>query len=73
MKSSGAFRFFRGKLKIITLPAYSAELNPVEKLSMTQRNYREDSCRALSLFSINYLRSELSGSKKCPCRFQKAE
>ena len=73
MKSRGAFRFFSGKLKIITLPAYSAELNPVEKLSMTLRNYREDSCRALSLFSINYLHSELSGSKKCPCRFQKAE
>lgn len=50
MKSRGAFRFFSGKLKIITLPAYSAELNPVEKLSMTQRNYWEDSYRALSLF-----------------------
>lgn len=81
-----------GNLKIITLPAYSPELNPVEKfwdivkdticnmawptlealeekITVTLRNYWEDTSRVLSLFSNSYLRSELNGSKKCPCLF----
>ena len=79
-------------LKIITLPAYSPELNPVEKfwdivkdticntawptlealeekITVTLRKYWEDTSRVLSLFSNSYLRSELNGSKKCPCLF----
>ena len=79
-------------LKIITLPAYSPELNPVEKfwdivkdticntawptlealeekITVTLRNYWEDSSRVLSLFSNSYLRSELNDSKKSPCLF----
>ena len=79
-------------LKIITLPAYSSELNPVEKfwdivkdticnnawptldsledkITITLREYWEDTSRVLSLFSNGYLRSELRGSKKHPCLF----
>lgn len=74
-------------LKIITLPAYSPELNPVEKfwdivkdticnkawpslealeekITITLRNYWEDTIRVLSLFTNSYLRSELNDLKK---------
>jgi hypothetical protein len=78
-------------LKSIILPAYSPELNPVEKfwdivkdricntawptleafqekITVTLRNIGNipaESC----LFSNIYLRSELNGSKNCPCLF----
>lgn len=72
-------------LKLITLPAYSLELNPVEKfgditkdtlcniawpslealeekITVTLKNYWENSSKVLSLFTNSYLRFELNAS-----------
>jgi hypothetical protein len=40
-----------------------------EKITLTLRNYWEDTSRVMSLFSNSYLRSELNDSKKTICLF----